>query len=329
MEIIEDMIINVLITSAGQRVSLVRAFKNEVIKYSEKNKVFTIDNNPILAPACHISDGYRQVPRVTEKGYIECLLKICEEWKINIVIPTIDTELKILSESKDLFKSSGINLLVSDVNFTNICRDKRLLDKFFKKRCINTPKIYNKGKYAFPLFIKPFDGSLSKDIFVVESSIEVKKEYLENKKLIFMEYIDHKYHDEYTVDCYYDKNNNIICIVPRHRLFVRAGEINKGVTRKNELIDFIKDKLNHIPGAIGCLTMQFFLNKETKNIIAIEINPRFGGGYPLSYLSGANFPKYIIDEYIYNKKLDYNENWEDNLLMLRYDDEVIIHNYNE
>jgi carbamoyl-phosphate synthase large subunit len=66
------------------------------------------------------------------------------------------------------------------------------------------------------------------------------------------------------------------------------------------------------------LTIQFFLNKITRRKVAIEINPRFGGGYPLSYL-GANFPKWIIEEYLLDKKLIYFEDWEDNL-MLRYDE---------
>lgn len=75
--------------------------------------------------------------------------------------------------------------------------------------------------------------------------------------------------------------------------------------------------------------MQFFFNPETKRVIGIEINPRFGGGYPLSYLAGANFPKFIIDEYILNEEIQPFDDWEDNLLMLRYDNEVLVHNYEE
>ena len=66
---------------------------------------------------------------------------------------------------------------------------------------------------------------------------------------------------------------------------------------------------------------------KTEKIIGIEINPRFGGGFPLSYMAGANFPKWIIDEYIYQDKLEYYDGWEDKLLMLRFDDEVVIHDY--
>jgi len=81
-----------------------------------------------------------------------------------------------------------------------------------------------------------------------------------------------------------------------------------------------------VDGARGCLTVQFFLNKKTNHIVGIEINPRFGGGYPLSYLAGANFPGWIIQEYLLNESIEYSETWEDNLLMLRYDHEILVKN---
>ena len=144
---------------------------------------------------------------------------------------------------------------------------------------------------------------------------------------MFLEYIDHSQNDEFTCDAYYGLDNQLKCVVPRKRIEVRDGEINKGKTEKNELVNYIKEHLNEIEGARGCLTMQFFLNSNTRRIVAIEINPRFGGGYPLAYIAGANFPKWIIEEYFLRKEITYVENWEENVLMLRYDDEIIIRNY--
>src|SRR5690606_17307287 len=102
---------------------------------------------------------------------------------------------------------------------------------------------------------------------------------------------------EYTVDIYLGKDHNIKCIVPRKRIWVRAGEVNKALTQKNCIVNFLKERLGKIDGAIGCLTLQVFLNKQSDKIIGIEINARFGGGYPLSYLAGANFPRWLIQEY--------------------------------
>ena len=110
---------------------------------------------------------------------------------------------------------------------------------------------------------------------------------------------------------------------------MRDGEVEKGKTEKNILVDFIKKKLPHIEGARGCLTAQFFKHMTTDRILGIEINPRFGGGYPLSYYAGANFPKWIIQEYLLNQSITPNDDWEDNLLMLRYSKEILIHNSNE
>jgi len=179
----------------------------------------------------------------------------------------------------------------------------------------------------FPLFIKPNNGSRSIDTFYIESKEDITDYHLQNEKFMFLEYIDHSKNDEFTCDTYYGKDNKLKCVVPRKRIEVRDGEVNKGKTEKNELVNYIKALLNKVEGALGCLTMQFFLNRETREIVAIEINPRFGGGYPLSYLAGANFPKWIIEEYMLNKKISYFEGWEDNLLMLRYDKEVLVHKY--
>lgn len=320
---------NILITSAGQRVSLVRAFQQEVKKLNQENKVYTVDLNPMLAPACHASDGYKNVRRVTEPEYIDELVAICQEWDIKVIIPTIDTELLALATHRERFTDLGIYPVVSGIEFVKACRDKRIMNDFFVKHDIEIPQKIDKDNPTFPLFIKPYDGSLSKDIFLVRDESELIDYHFENPKLMFMEYIDHDTHDEYTVDTYYDKKGDLKCVVPRKRIFVRAGEINKGVTHKNEIVEYVKERLSNIEGARGCLTMQFFFNQETKRMVGIEINPRFGGGYPLTYLSGANYPKYIIDEYILNKEIDYFESWEEKMLMLRYDDEIIVRGYEE
>lgn len=318
---------NILITSAGQRVSLVRSFQKELNNIIDGGKVYTVDLNPLLAPACHVSDGYKSVPRVTDSSYLDELLQICKEWSVKMIIPTIDTELQILSNNINLFLNEGITPIVSSAEFINACRDKRIINDFFIERGIEIPIPMSKDNYTFPFFIKPYDGSLSKDIFLINSKEDLTDYHFSNSKLMFMEYINPQEFDEYTVDCYYNKQNNLICVVPRKRIFVRAGEINKGVTHKNEIVSYLKERLNHISGAIGCLTMQFFFNPDTKRIIGIEINPRFGGGFPLSYLAGANYPSWLIREYINDESIEYFDEWEENLLMLRYDDEILVKGY--
>lgn len=318
---------NILITSAGQRVSLVKAFKKELLKFNSEGKVFTTDLDPILAPACHISDEYFFVPKVTDKEYINEILNICINKNIKLIIPTIDTELLVLSENANLFKTNGIKVVISEYYFIKLCRDKRLTNQFFKDKGIKIPKQFEKGGFEYPVFVKPYDGSLSKGIFIANSPLDIKKEHLSNSKLMFMEYICPNDYDEFTVDCYYDKNSILRCVVPRKRIFIRAGEVSKAVALKNKIVIEFQDKLNYIRGVIGCITIQVFYHKENSSILGIEINPRFGGGYPLSYLAGANYPKWLIEEYLLNQDIEFFDNWENNLLMLRYDAEVLVHEY--
>lgn len=320
---------NILITSAGQRVSLVRAFQKELKQHDSEAKVYTVDLNPVLAPACHVSDGCKSVPRVTSEGYISKLIEICQEWEIKMIVPTIDTELLMLATHKSIFEEEGIHPIVSELDFIQACRDKRIINNFFRERGIEIPQKIDKEDPTFPLFIKPYDGSLSKDTFLIQAKDDLTDYHFQNKKLMFMEYMDPKEYDEYTVDTYYDKKGELKSVVPRKRIFVRAGEVNKGLAEKNEIVAFVKEKLGTIKNARGCLTMQFFLGKTNRRIVGIEINSRFGGGYPLSYLAGANFPKYLIEEYFEDNEIDYFEGWENNLLMLRYDDEVLVHDYEE
>ncbi len=320
---------NILISSAGRRVSLVRAFQKELQNASKKSKVYAADSEPELSAACHVADGFFGVPRVGHANYLATLVKSCKARKITLIIPTIDTELELLAENKGLLAEYGITVLISSMDLIRICRDKRKTHTFFIERKIKVAKEYTKKDFKLPLFIKPYDGSRSVDTYVIKSKEDLTDYHFQNEKLMFLEYLDHDIYEEYTCDLYYGKDYQLKTVVPRKRLEVRDGEVYKALTSNNALVKYIIKRLGKIDGAVGCLTLQFFMNKKnTKDVYAIEINPRFGGGYPLSYLAGANFPKWIIDEYLLNKTIPESfDVWEDELLMIRYDDEILVHGY--
>ena len=321
MDII-NMKTNILITSAGQRVQLVKSFQETLKRFFPIGKVYTTDMNPKYAPAAYVSDGCFEVPRCTSEDYIDSLLTICMSNEIGLVVPTIDTELAILSENKDLFVKHDITVSVSDYDFVMMCRDKRNTGKFFESHGIRVPKPIDKYHPTFPLFAKPYDGSLSTNLHYIKNADELTEEILNDPKLLFMEYIDKDVYKEYTVDMYYGKDNWVKCIVPRERIKIRAGEINKGLTEKEPLTQYLYDRLETIDGCIGCICIQVFLNKENNDVVGIEINPRFGGGYPLTYAAGGNYAEYLIREYFLGEDIRYKEDWKDHLLMLRYDDAV-------
>jgi len=318
---------NILITSAGRRVSLIKSFQSEIISLKLSSKVFAADSHPEYSSACMVADSFFQVVRIDHPDYINNLLDICLTNGIKLVIPTIDTELILLSKNKSIFQERGITILIADEELVSSCRDKRKTHVLFKSIGINVAKEYEKSNPVFPLFIKPYDGSCSVDTFKIDNEGMLTDYHFSNDKLLFLEYIDKNEFSEFTIDLYYDRNAILKCVVPRERLEVRGGEVSKGITRKNFLISFLKKRLNIMKGAVGCITMQLFVSKNSNQVIGIEINPRFGGGYPLSYFAGANFTGWIIEEYLLDKKIEYFEEWEDNLLMLRYDNEILVHDF--
>ncbi len=319
---------NILITSAGRRVSLVNFFKTELKKVFIDAKVFATDLNPQLSSACQVADGFFKVGKVTNENYIQELLQICIENQIKLIIPTIDTELLILSKNIKIFKDKNIEIVISDFETVSIFRNKRLTHKFFNKHKINSAKEFSKTNYQLPIYIKPIDGSRSVDNFVILIKEQFTDYHFENDKLMFLEYLDHSKHTEFTIDLYYDKHSHLKCIVPRQRLEVRDGEVNKAITKLENFNEEIWQKLEFIKGFRGCITLQIFVNNDTNAIYGIEMNPRFGGGFPLSYLAGANYVKWIIDEYLLNQSIEVFQDWEKNLLMLRYDNEVLVRNVN-
>jgi carbamoyl-phosphate synthase large subunit len=123
---------------------------------------------------------------------------------------------------------------------------------------------------------------------------------------------------------YYGADNCVKAIVPRERIEIRAGEINKGRACKTWLVDYLKERMHKMEGVVGTICVQLFVNDDTREVYAIEINPRFGGGYPLSYYAGANFPGNLIKEYIAGESIAYSDDWRDNTIMLRYDSQVIV-----
>ncbi|MEL0650330.1 ATP-grasp domain-containing protein [Algibacter sp. TI.3.09] len=322
---------NILITSAGRRVSLVEAFQKELTAVFPEGKVMTTDFNIKLSAACQVSDQSFQMPLVSDASYFDRLLKVCLDNDIKLVIPTIDTELLLLAKKKKQFSDHGIKVIVASEEFVQMCRDKREIHVFFEDHNVQIAKEYSKYDYKLPIFIKPKNGSRSIDTYTITKHEQLTKYHFKNDDLMFLKYLDHNEFDEYTCDLYYDKTHNLKCIVPRKRIEVRDGEVNKCVAEKGALVDYLKERLSFIDGAIGCLTAQFFKHKETNEIFGIEINARFGGGYPLSYFVGANYPKWLIQEYLQEEDItiEYFADWEENLLMLRYDKEVLVHDYKE
>lgn len=314
---------NILILSAGRRVELVQAFKEAVEAKMPGRKVYAADMKPEVAPACHIADDRFLLPSARSLNYIDAILELVTRNSIGLVVPTIDTELLVLSENREKFEAVGCHLIIPDYDIVKVCRDKRKTAALFNSKGIETPKIYDRQKIVFPCFCKPYDGSCSVGAKVLNSDSELTPDLLTDEKMIFMELIGSDY-VEYTVDAYYDRKGSLCCLVPRERIEVRGGEVSKGITRRDFVYELLVDKLHNLPGARGCLTIQVFVDKSNRMIRGIEINPRFGGGYPLTHAAGARYPEWLVREYLQEEKIQFFDAWDDNLLMLRYDAKILV-----
>lgn len=317
---------NILILSAGRRVELVQAFRAEIDKRGLDLMLLATDMRPETSAACQVVDKCLTSPRATDSNYINFLLSLCEIEGIGLVIPTIDTELLILAQNREDFSQHGIELVISDELLVRQCRDKRLTAELFRGLGVHTPRIYDRTNISFPCFAKPYDGSCSVGASALLNAEMLSEAMISDQKMMFMELIDNSY-SEYTVDAYYDRSGSLCCFVPRQRLETRSGEVSKGVTRRHGVYQYLSDKLTSLVGARGCITLQLFHNANSNRFAALEINPRFGGGFPLSYSAGANYPGWLIDEYLLGLDIPFEDGWEADLMMLRYDAKVLVHGF--
>jgi carbamoyl-phosphate synthase large subunit len=241
-----------------------------------------------------------------------------------MVVPTIDTELGVLSAMRQEFANKGVEIVVSDPNLVRVARDKRITRDHFLSLGISSPATYTLDSIVYPAFAKPADGSLSRDTHILHSPLDVSAKILEIPNVMYSQYITPADNDEYTCDAYYSRNGNLCCVVPRQRLQVRGGEISKGITKRNELVSLFDNKLAYLQGARGCLTFQFFVNRHNRQVHLIELNPRFGGGFPISLAAGANYPQWLVAEYLHERVPEKYAAWQSELMALRYDEQVVL-----
>ncbi|NMA03717.1 MAG: ATP-grasp domain-containing protein [Clostridiales bacterium] len=312
-----------LLTAIGKRVQLIKHLR-------ESNYVVGVDAGN-LSPARYFVDSFFNVPLCSDKDYINALLGICVKEKIDMLISLYEKEFLILDEYRDEFKKIGTILLLSDRYILEICNDKWNTHNFFIKNDINTPKTCSveevKANFnlyiRYPVIIKPRDGMGSRGMFYADNRDELFYIIQDLENYIIQEKIEGT---EFTLDILCDLGGQVISIVPRQRLEVRAGEISKGRSVKDpRLINAALDLINKMNSgdnakAIGPMNIQCIVD-NTDEIKFIEINPRFGGGVPLTFESGVDYGK-IFDHMVSGKKIQPIIGEFEELIMLRFDDAV-------
>ncbi|HDY8043921.1 TPA: ATP-grasp domain-containing protein [Vibrio vulnificus] len=302
---------NILFTCVGRRKYLVDYFKQEIIN---SGRIVGTDMTS-SAPALAGCDSWHVVPNIYSDTYISVIINICKLESIDAIISLNDMELPILAKHRDEFRRNGVALVLSNDNTIDICSDKYKTYLFCQENSIPAPATFielenvfpllESGALRYPLIVKPRWGSASFGLFIVNNDAELLEahssckgslasSYLAQFKqsdsdVIIQEYIDGK---EYGLDIFNDMNGCYRGVVCKEKLAMRAGETDKAVTvessRFRSFAKVIGERLMHV-GNMDC----DFLEKNGE-LYLLELNPRFGGGYPFSHEAGANLVKALL-----------------------------------
>ena len=322
MEFIMSKEVHILFTGVGRRVELIQAFREAALCLNVSLILFGADMTN-TAPALYYCDFFRPVCGMREDSYIDELLAICKNDSIDLVIPTIDTDLLVLSENKNRFEEIGTKVLISSPEMIAICRDKNKTSAFFEACGLKAPMPVNdwtqyEGEY--PAFIKPKDGSSSINAYKVKNEEELQLYASQIEDYVVQPFVDGK---EYTIDIFCDLDGTPISIVPRERMQVRAGEVLKTrIDMDSKMIEESK-KLCESFKPCGPITVQLIKDHNMGDNYYIEINPRFGGGAPLSMKAGARSAETIL-KLLLNEEIKEVTNMEDGAIYSRFDQSVCI-----
>lgn len=318
----------ILFTCIGRRVALERSFREAAQTLGFEPIIIGTDTTN-LSSALQLCDKKFIVCSVKDTDYINQILKIVEENHVDILIPTVDLDLGLLAENEHRFAQIGCKVLISRPEVIAICQNKMKTFEFLSANGFSTPRTYTPASalenkdISFPCFLKPWDGYASRGTAVANDFEELVFYSKRIPNCIVQEYIKG---EEFTCDVYVTAKGQALCIVPRKRIEVRSGEVSKSkVVMDQSIIDQTRDLVETLGAGPGVITVQMIRDASGK-IYFIEINPRFGGGAPLSIRAGANFPLWIVNYYSGIKK-DLgiaNVTIQDGLTMLRYDAEVWI-----
>lgn len=303
---------NILFTCAGRRTYLLKYFKENL---AEGDKVVATDMQ-LSAPALQVADIKLQVPAVYDPEYVNITLNICREQKIDALISLNDLELPILSENKARFEELGVKVIVSNPEVIDIAFDKYKTAQWVESLGLVAPKTYVRledvkkalaiGEIEFPLFMKPRWGSGSiglesiadmeeLDIYYNLLMKKIKKTILATAS-VGDEYImiqEKLTGAEFGLDIMNDLNGKNVGVSVKQKLAMRAGETDKAVTVDLPEVREMGRKIGEALGHIGNLDVDIMQRADGAYCV-LELNPRFGGGFPFSYEAGVNMPKAII-----------------------------------
>lgn len=284
--------INILFTNAGRRTYLIE-YALELKQQIRSINIFISDTTQKTA-AMQVSNEVHSflTPRVdmNEDKYVEILLDRCLEHNIKVIIPLMDFELPVLAKNKQLFEKEGIKIWVSEYETVINCLDKKKNYAFCKKNNVPIPESwFSFSEINMPVIKKKIQGSGS--VGIQKIFPKEKFSFLENEDMLQL-FIEGR---EIGMDILNDYNGNFVHACFREKILMRAGETDKAKSFNSEAFMEQAKIISKIFHHVGNMDLDLIETKRG-DIYYIDFNPRFGGGYPFTHISGANYLKYIFEE---------------------------------
>lgn len=315
------MSLNVLITAGSRRVPLVQAFQRAV-RASGGGAVIVTDVNP-LSPAVYVADRAYSAPLCTEPKFLASIFDLCRAENIGLIVPTIDDELTLIAEQTARFADLGIRVAVSSSATTAICNDKYEACRVLNEWGIASAETYLPSALpadpTFPLFIKPRFGRGGVGAYPVRDSHELA---------FFLGYVPdpvvqtYLSGPEFTIDVLCDFGGEPLSIVPRERVVVRAGVVDRGRTVRDPRLIDLGLACAHAFRFVGAVNIQCRMVDDRP--VVFEINPRFSGGIPLTIAAGADFPRMLVDLVRGRRVAPVIGRFQENLWMSSFESAVFI-----
>ena len=285
---------NILFTSINWRAGIVKQFVREFEKNPEiQGRVVSVDTDR-LAAGTYFSHRHYVVPYYREEIYKEVLNTILEKEEVNLIIPNTDRDCNFFKDLREQLTNRKVRVFMPPSSTISLLTDKHKAYKFFSDRGVLTPETYLPDSIPddlrYPVIIKPRRDSGSQGVCVVSDREQLTAWISAVEDPIVQNFIEGQ---EYTVDVLADFDCDVIGMVPRRRLAVKAGTSIKSVTCFDErLIAASREICRHTP-VQGILCLQLIEETTTKDLYLIEINARIGSGVLASIGAGFNLPRLI------------------------------------
>jgi carbamoyl-phosphate synthase large subunit len=275
----------VLFTCAGQRVDIVGAFGRAGAT------TIAADVNP-LAPALYHADRYELVPRIDDADYVPALRRLVEAHGIALVVPLTDLDQAILAGARDQL---GALVLLPDADTVERLGDKYQAHLLFEERGIPSPPTWLPDEVpadaAFPLLVKARAGFGSRHIYRAADRAELD---------FFLRYtpVDSIVQaclpgEEFSIDVFCDLDGRCLNAIPRTMIESKGGESIKGMTIKDETLIEFGCFVSETLALVGPANIQCFREPDGTHLVT-DINPRFGGGFPLPLAAGGRYPELAL-----------------------------------